>query len=76
MTFDPALRATHPLTGNAPQQPLALITVGGRGGRPHLKVVWRGGGDGVDQSLEGLLINVALLQREGTVKNVSPESLP
>ena len=51
MTFDPALGAAHALAGDAPQQALALVAVGGRGGSPHLKVVRRGAGDGVDQSL-------------------------
>lgn len=63
MAFDTAFRAAHALAGDAPQQPLTLVAVGGCGGCPHLKVVWSGGGDGVDQSLEGLLINMALLQR-------------
>lgn len=51
MHFDPTLRTAHTLPGNAPQQTLALVAVGGRGGCPHLKIVWRGAGDGVDQGL-------------------------
>lgn len=51
MTLDPALGAPHALAGDAPQQPLTLIAVGGRGGRPHLKVMGRGAGDRVNQSL-------------------------
>ena len=51
VTFDPALGAPHALAGDAPQQPLTLVAVGGCGGRPHLKVMGRGAGDGVDQSL-------------------------
>ena len=51
VTFDPTLGASHALAGDTPQQPLTLIAVGGRGGRPHLKVMGRGAGDGVDQSL-------------------------
>lgn len=63
VAFDAALRAAHALTGDTPQQPLTFIAVGGGGRCPHLKVVWSSGGDGVDQSLQGLFINMALLQR-------------
>lgn len=59
--FDPALRTAHTLPGDAPQQALALVAVGGRSGRPDLKVVWRGAGDGVDQGLQGLLVHVQFL---------------
>lgn len=62
MAFDPALCAAHALTGDTPQQPLTLVTVGGGSGCPHLKVVRSRTGDGVDQSLEGLLIHMTLLQ--------------
>ena len=51
VTFDPTLSTAHSLPGDAPQEPLALVAVSGRGGRPHLKVVGRGAGDGVDESL-------------------------
>lgn len=61
MAFDAALGAAHALTRDAPQQTLALVAVGGRRGRPHLEVVRRGAGDGVDQSLQRLLIHVTLL---------------
>lgn len=61
MHFDPTLGAAHALPRDAPQQTLALIAVGGRGGRPDFKIVWRGAGDGVDQSLQGLLVHVVLL---------------
>lgn len=47
MALDTTLGAAHALPGDAPQQPLALVAVGGGGGRPHLKVVGRGAGDGV-----------------------------
>lgn len=59
--FDPALRTAHTLAGDAPQQTLALVAVGGRGGSPHLKIVWRGAGDGVDQSLQSLLVHMVFL---------------
>ena len=62
VALDPALGAAHALPRDAPQQALTLVAVGGRGGRPHLEVVRRGGGDGVDERLQGLLVHVALLQ--------------
>ena len=64
MAFDTALGAAHALPGDPPKQPLAFIAVGGGGGRPHLKVVWCGGRDGVDQSLQGLFINVTFLKNK------------
>lgn len=48
MALDTALGAAHALPCDAPQQPLALVAVGGRGGRPHLEVVRRRAGDGID----------------------------
>jgi len=63
VAFDAALGAAHALPRDAPQQALALVAVGGRGGRPHLEVVRRGGGDRVDEGLQGLLVHVALLQK-------------
>lgn len=64
MALDPTLGAAHALASNAPQEPLTFITVGGRGGRPHLKVVWRCAGYGVDERLQRLLVNMVLLQIE------------
>lgn len=61
MHFDPALGTAHALPRDAPQQTLALVAVGGRGGRPDLEVVGRGAGDGVDQSLKGLFVHVVFL---------------
>lgn len=58
MALDAALGAAHALAGDAPQQPLALVAVGGRRRRPHLEVMGRRGGNGVDQGLEGLLEDV------------------
>lgn len=63
MAFHTTLGAAHALPGDAPEQPLAFVAVGGGGGGPHLKVVWGGGGNGVDQSLQGLFINMTFLQR-------------
>lgn len=61
MAFDPALGTAQALSGDAPQQAFALVAVGRRGCCPHLKVVWRGTGDGVDQSLQRLLVHMILL---------------
>lgn len=63
--FDPTFSAAHTLPGDAPQQALTFIAVGGRGGRPDLKVVGRGAGDGVDQSLQGLFVHVGFLRDDG-----------
>lgn len=63
VAFDAALGAAHALSRDAPEQPLAFVAVGGGGGGPHLEVMWRSGGDGVDQSLQSLFINMTFLQR-------------
>lgn len=47
VTLDATLSTAHALPGDAPEQPLALIAVGGGGGCPHFKVVGRRAGDGV-----------------------------
>lgn len=65
MALDTTLGAAHALASDTPQQPLALIAVSGRGGGPHLKVVRRGAGDGVNESLQGLLVDVDLLHGGG-----------
>lgn len=64
MTFDATLRTAHALASDTPQQSLTFIAICGRGCCPHLKVVWSSGGDGVDQSLQRLFIDVALLQKK------------
>lgn len=61
MTLDSALGAAHPLPGDAPQQPLALVAVGGARGRPQHEVVRRRARDGVDERLQRLLVHVHLL---------------
>lgn len=61
MHFDPTLCTAHALPGDAPQQTLTLIAVSGRGSGPHFKIVWCGAGDGVDECLHGLLVNVVFL---------------
>lgn len=48
VAFNAALRAAHALPCDAPQQPLAFVAVRGGGGSPHFKVMWSGGGDGVN----------------------------
>lgn len=62
MAFDSTLGATHALASDPPQQSFALVAVGGGSGSPHLKVMRGGAGDGVYESLEGLLIHMTLLQ--------------
>lgn len=64
MHFDPTLCTAHSLSGDAPQQTLALVAVSGCGGGPHFKIVRRGAGDGVDESLQGLLVYVVFLLEE------------
>lgn len=59
--FDPALRTAHTLPSDAPQQTLTLVAVGWRGGGPHLKIVWRGAGNGVDESLQSFLVYMVFL---------------
>lgn len=63
MALDPTLGAAHALAGDSPQQPLTLIAIRWCGGSPHLKVMWRSAGYGVDESLQGLLVHMVLLQR-------------
>lgn len=70
VAFHAALGAAHALPCNTPQQPLTFVAVGGGGGGPHFKVVWGGGGNGVNQSLQRLLINVAFLQVQWIKKNI------
>ena len=62
MALDSALGAAHPLPGDAPEEPLALVAVGGRGGGPEDKVVRRCTRDRVDQGLKGFLVDVKFLQ--------------
>ena len=61
VTLDPAFRTSDPLSGDAPQQSLALVAVGRVGGRPKGEVVRGGAGDRVDQGLEGLFVHVQFL---------------
>ena len=63
VALDTALGTPDPLPGQAPQQTLALVAVGGRGGRPQQEVVRGGGRDGVDQRLQCLLVHVQFLRR-------------
>ena len=62
MAFDSTLGAAHALASDTPQQPLTLVAVSRRGGCPHLKIVWGCAGDGIYEGLEGLLVDMTLLQ--------------
>ena len=61
MALDSALGTADTLAGEPPQEPLTLEAVRGAGRRPHYEVVRGGGGDRVDQRLQGLLVHVLLL---------------
>ena len=50
------------LSGDPPEETLALVAVGGTCGRPEDEVVRRGGGDWVDQGLQRLFIHMKLLK--------------
>ena len=50
------------LSGDPPEEPLALVTIGGTGRWPEDKIVRRGGGDGVDQGLQRLFVHMELLK--------------
>lgn len=64
MALDTTLRTTHALPGDSPQEPLTLIAVCRCSCCPHLEVMWRGAGYGVDKSLQGLLVDMIFLQKE------------
>lgn len=64
VAFHSTLTASHSLPGNAPEQPFALIAIGGGCGCPHFKVVWSGQGHGVDECLQSLFENVQFLWEE------------
>ena len=63
MALDPALGAAYTLSSDAPQQALALVAVGGRGGRPQNEIVRSGRRDRIDQSLQGFLVDVHFLRQ-------------
>lgn len=62
VALDSTLGTAHALASNTPQQSLTLVAVSGCGGCPHLKIVWSGAGDGIYEGLEGLLVDMTLLQ--------------
>lgn len=62
MALDAALGAAHALASDAPQQSLTLVAISGRRGCPHLEVMRGGAGDGVYESLEGLLVDMNFLR--------------
>lgn len=63
VAFDSTFSAAHALASNTPQQSFTLVTVRWRGGCPYLKIVWGGAGNRIYEGLEGLLIDMTLLQR-------------
>ena len=63
MALHSTLQALHALPSNAPQEPLALVTVGRCRSGPDLKIVWGSGRHGVDQCLQGLLEDMHFLGR-------------
>ena len=63
VTLDAALGAADALARDAPQQPLALVAVGRLLGRPQHEVVRRRRGDGVNHSLQRLLVHVQFLSK-------------
>lgn len=64
VALDATLGASHPLPGDAPQQTLTLGAVGGCSRCPHLEMMWRGGGDRINKSLQSLPQNLQLLHRQ------------
>lgn len=71
MAFHPTLSTAHALASNTPEESLTFIAVRGCGGCPHLKVVWGGAGNRIYEGLEGLLIDMTLLQ---VVRKINPRS--
>lgn len=61
MRLDPAVRAAKTLSREAPQQALALETVGRRRRRPDDEIVRRRARDRVDDGLQRLAIDVLFL---------------
>lgn len=62
VALDSTLGTTHALASDTPQQSLTLVAVSRRGGCPHLEIVWGGARDGINEGLEGLLVDMTLLQ--------------
>ena len=60
------------LSGDAPEQALTLVAVGGRGGGPQHEVVRRGARDRVDQRLQRLLVHVQLLRIHSRLVKIFP----
>ena len=50
------------LSGDPPEEPLALVAIGGTCGRPEDEVVRCSGGDWVNQGLQRLFIHMELLK--------------
>lgn len=62
MTLDAAFHASNALTRDTPEETLALVAVGRRGGRPSDEVVRRRRRDWVDHRLQRFLVDVHLLR--------------
>lgn len=62
----PALCASDALSSETPEQALALKAVRRWSGRPDDKIVRRCAGNGVDERLQGLLVNVHFLHQQQT----------
>ena len=62
MALHAALGAAHSLPGDAPEEALALVAVGGRRGRPEHEVVRGRARDRVDQGLKGFLVDMKFLK--------------
>ena len=63
--FPPIMTPSSPdLSGDAPEEALALVAVGGGRGRPQHEVVRRRARDRVDQRLQRLLVHMHFLGRQ------------
>ena len=62
VTFYATLVAANPLPGYPPQQPLALVAIGGGGGRPGGEIVGGSRANRVNQRLQGFLVDVHFLE--------------
>lgn len=62
MTLDAAFHASNALTRDTPEETLAFVAVGRRGGRPGDEIVRRRRRDRVDHCLQRFLVDVHLLR--------------
>ena len=73
--LDATFRTTDALPRQAPQQPLAFETVGGRRGCPNDEVVWSRAGYWINQSLQRLLVDMLLLHTHENYDNNNNDPL-